>query len=458
MNKFVLGFLCAMVTAASVAGDFDSLFSEDTFISFDVETSAAEQRLFSVSHELGAQAVINVNSEKTNAIESLYSGVTSSEVSYRPGFSFQPNDAFSVSAEALLSIDGIFWLRPDDAWSEADVDARQYQADIKALVAQYRLKNWQFSTGIQTVTLGLADALSLSNVLNAQDLSVPGLKDMNDAVLPAWTTMASGAQGSVRIKAGVVHRHQLNQLPIAGTDFDTGLDTWLTNSGLTLEQEDFTVANMAGFASFSGVVGPLDWQLNAISQREHSPVVELGLSGMGPVPVALHYPRTTTLGLAGSYVVGSVLWKVETALVDGLQAQTMNGTALGPLAEFQRVGGTVGFDFNSNRLGRVVAEMQVTTILDYDSLALMQTDEKSVQWVLMYSKNFLRDRLTLTGQVIGFDIDASGGRVQGITLEYDVNDQLSTTLRYIDYVAGDFQFFNGADDRDRLLASARYRF
>ncbi len=458
MNKFVLCMFCSMVSAISAADDFDDMFSDDTFADIDVETSAAEPSLFSLSHEVGAQTVINVNSDKNNAVEDLYSGVTSAQLSYRPSFSFQPNDQLSLSGEALLSVDGIFWLRGDDDWSDADIDARQVQADLKELVAQYRMNTWQASTGVQTVTLGLADALSVSNVLNAQNLSVPGLQDIDDAVLPAWTSLVSGALGPVRVKAGVVHRHQLNQLPTQGSDFDTGVQTLLDAVNLELTQEDLAFENAGGFASLSGVVGPLDWQLNVISQLEHAPVVELGMTGMGPAPVALHYPRTTTVGVAGSYVMGSVLWKAEAAFVDGLQAQALNGILPGELVSFQRAAGTVGFDFNHSVLGRLVAEVQTTSILDYDTKNFLQTDEKSVQWAVMYSKSFLRDSLTLTGQVIGFDIDASGGRLQGVTVEYDVNDQLSTTLRYIDYVDGDFSFLNGADDRDRLLASVSYRF
>ncbi len=458
MKKFTLFVFFSVVSAVSHADDFENMFSDDPFADVDIESISANDSVFSLSHEVGFTSIVNVNSDKASATESLYSGVTSAQLSYKPSFSFSPTDPLSFNGEFLLASDGIFWLRAEDNWSEEDIENRQYQADVKELTAQYRLSKWQLSTGVQSVTLGLADALSVSNVLYAQDLSIPGAKDLDDTVIPAWTTLASGAVGSVRVKAGVIHAHQINKIPTDGTDFDTGMHAMLEAANLSLAAEPLALENAGVFASFSGVVGPLDWQFNAVSQLEHSPAVELGMTGMGPVPIALHFPRTTTLGVAGSYVAGSFLLKAEAALVDGLQAQALNGMLPGDMVDFQRAAGTAGFDFNHSSLGRVVGEIQYSQILNYDALNFLNTDENSVQWVLMYSKNFLRDSLTLTGQLIAFDIDASGGRLQGVTMEYAVNDQLTTALRYVDYVAGDFSFLNGADDRDRLIASIIYRF
>lgn len=458
MLKRVVCVLFALLGVSSFADDFDDFFSDDIFADVDIDSAVQETRVVNVTHELGGQVIVNVNSDEQNAVEKRYAGVTSTLLRVQPRIEFQPNDNVTVIGEVQWAVDGVFWLREADPWSVADIEERQYQFQVKEAAAQVRYQSWQISTGVQTVTLGLADALSLSNILHAQDLRVPGTKPLDDAVIPAWVTWVSGDLGKVRFKSGLVHRHQLNAFPVIGTDFDIGLRATLDNAGLVLEPEALAVDNMAGFASLSGVAGAFDWQLNAISQKEHVPVVELGLTPSGLAPVRLNYPRTTTLGLAGSYVTGSVLWKAEAAFVDGLQAQSIHGALPSDVVDFQQVGATVGLDYNANQLGRFVAELQVKSILDYRALNLLQTDERTLQWVLLYSKSFMRDRLTVTGQMIGFDIDASGGRIQGVGIEYDVNDRLSTELRYIDYVSGSTAFLVGADDRDRLLWSAAIRF
>lgn len=470
MKKISYTLLALAIASASIADDFDDpfsddVFSDDPFGDIVVEESSTDSA-WSLTQELSLQTIANINSDKTNAVEELYAGVTSLSLGYRPTLTYSPMDDLTFKADIALAADAVFWLREDDNWSDEDIDARQYSIDLKELVAQYRLNNWQLSSGVQTVTLGLADALSPSNILYAQDLSVPGTTDIDDNIKPAWTSMVAGSLGPVRIKVGAIHTHELNEVPATGTDFDTGLETMLVANGLELESESFALENMGAFVSLSGVVGPLDWQLNGISQLAHTPSVEVGIVSMGPpsviAPVALTYPRQNTAAAAASLVTGSFLWKGEVAYTVGSEAQMVDGMAPGDMTAYSRIVGTAGFDFDHSTLGRLVAEIQFGQILDYDGLNLlesgMEPSETSAQWAMIYSKRFLREQLNLTGQLIGFDIDASGGRIQGISAEYDFNDNLSGMLRYIDYVDGDFQFLQGADDRDRILASVNYRF
>jgi len=455
MKRLTLSLLAAAVASAAVADDFDDMFSDDAFSDIVVEESGSKGP-FLFSHEIGLQGILNNNSDKDDATAELYSGVTALEFNYRPSFSYQPNDEFSLNGELLLSTDTIFWLRADDVWSDEDIDTRQYQIDVRELVAQYRLANWQLSSGIQNVTLGLADALSVANVLYAQNLAVPGASDIDDTLMPAWTSIVSGSLGPVRLKLGSVHSHEVNNMPVTGTDFDTGLNTQLDSMGLSIEPQELALENMAWFGSASGVLGPLDWQLNAVSQLSHSPVIQLG------VLPSISYPRTNIGSAALSMVSGSFLWKAEVAVTDGLQAQAFNGMIPGNLVEYQKAASTLGFDFDHSALGRLIAEIQYSRILSFDGLDLpdsaMAPDEQQVQWAFIYRKPLLRDQLNITAQLIWFDVDASGGMMQGLGIEYDVNDQLKTGLRYVNYVDGEFQFLQGAEDRDRIIASLVYDF
>lgn len=466
MKKLLTTIIIGTLASGQFADDFDDAFSDDVFNDdafADIETDIPSR--LSITQELSVNTITNVNSDKDNDVATLYSGITSAAVQYRPSFSYQVSENLSLSADIALKTDAIFWLREDENWSDEDIDDRQYSYSIYELLAQGRLNNWQLSTGIQTVTLGLADVLSVANTLYAQDLSVPGTTDLDDTIKPAWTSVISGSLGAVRLKAGAVHTHEVNDTPILGTDFDVAdpssgltLNQMLSMNDLIIEREDFSFESMGWFASLSGVVGPLDWQLNAVSHLAHTPVVELGLVGMSPAPVALHYPRTNTASLAASYVTGPVLWKLEGAFSQGNEAQVANGMMPGELMDYERVLSTAGFDFDHSTLGRVVFEIQYGAILDYDNFDFMSTDENTAQWALMVSKNFLRETLTVTGQVIAFDLDASGGRIQGLGAEYEFSDALVGELRLVDYVDGDFQFLQGADDRDRVIAGLKFQF
>ncbi len=462
MKIFTLSLLTLTIASSALADELDDMFSDDAFADIDIEQAPINDSPLSLTHQLSFQGIVNINSDKANAVEELYSGVTRLSAGYRPTVTYKPTASLSFTADVEFTTDSIFWLRQDDAWSDKDIDARQYQMNIKQLTAQVRADQWQASTGFQTVTLGLTDALSVANVLYAQDLSVPGTKDMDDTLIPAWTSLVSGSLGPVRIKTGAVHTHEINLMPVAGSDFDTGMAATLDAAGLKLESEELALENMSWFASLSGVVGPLDWQINGVSQLVHTPSVEVGIVSMGPppviMPVALHYPRVNIGSLSLSYVTGPLLWKLEGAYTEGLMAQVSNGMMPGELMSYQKANATVGFDFNHSTLGRLIAEIQFGQILDYDRYNFLDTDETTAQWALMYNQTFLRDRLIISGQLIGFDVNLDGGRMQGLGLEYELSDQLTARLRLLDYVGGDFQMLAGADDRDRVIIGLDYSF
>lgn len=475
MQKLHFTLLFIAIAGLAVADDFDDTFDDafedDPFADIVIDEPSSD--IFSLDQTVSLGSTVIYNSNGATEKEKLWSGVTSMNAAYQPSVRYSPTDQLTMTGAVRFSVDGIFWLRGDDDWSDEVIEARQYRVDIRELLAQYRLDSWQLSTGVQNVTLGLADALSVANVLYAQNLSEPGATDIDDTLQPAWTSMISGAIGPVRLKLGSVHAHQINDIPEPGSDFDVvsspsgmTLNEMLDAADLSIEPETVAFENMAWFGSASGVVGPIDWQVNGVSYLSHSPVVELSVLSAGPPPViapsALHYPRLNSGSTALSLVTGSFLWKAEAALTDGFQAQSYPSGVPGPLVEYQNASGTIGFDFDHSELGRLVAELQYSRILDYDTLDLpdseLSPDEQNLQWALIYRQSLLREQLKLTGQVIGFDLDSSGGRIQGIGAEYGVTDSLTVSVRVVDYVAGTFRFLNGADDRDRLIFSADYRF
>lgn len=438
------------------ADDFDDLFSDDAFGDVEVNVPAPrEASNLSISHEVGTRWIANINSDEANAVEQRYSGISSVYGYYQPKLSYAANDWLTVQADLKLSTDTIFWLRSEENWSDEDINNRQVALAVNELIATGRSGNWQYNTGIQTVTFGLADALSIANNLYAQDMSIPGVVEPGEAVIPAWTTMASGSLGDVRVKTGVIHQHKMNVAGVAGTDFVSPI------SAMNIEEEPLALENMSAFVSFSGVAGSLDWQLNANTQLEHVPAIEMQASPGGPQPVGTEFARTQSTNVAASYVIGSTLLKAEAGITQGLMAQAKHESmpsAPGTMVDYSKLKSVVGFDYNNSTLGRVMAELQYNTILDYDSLNLMQTEQQSVQWMVLVSKTFLRETLTVKGQLIGFDASGDAGRIQGLGIEYDVSDQISTGLRYIDYVDGKFVLLNGADDRDRLVFTVNYQF
>jgi hypothetical protein len=459
MKKFTMVILLLAIEAnvtSVAADDFDDLFADDPFATVVIEDQVARTGPLTISQAFGLQSIVNINSNKTSTIEQAYSGLSSLQLSYRPGLQYRPNDWLSVDFEAFVATDGVFAIRSEQAWSEEDRDNREFVGKLTEFTVDTRYDNWFLTSGLQTVTLGLADALSISNRLYAQDLGVPGLVSLEDAAIPAWTSLLSGNFGPIRVKTGVIFNHETNTIAEPGTDFANDF------SSIDVQTKNFSFENMSSFVSLSGVLGALDWQTNINSQLEHSPYMELGIvqSGTPPVfgPVNIDFARTEAVTAAVSYVVGSTLFKAEAGVTLGFIGQRQVANVPSDMIEFDRASGVLGLDYNSNRLGRLVAEIQVSRVLDYENLDLINTEETTAQWVLMLSKNFFREQLNMSAQIISFDISGDAGRIQGLNLSYDISDTLSTEVRYLDYVAGEFILLNGADDRDRLVVSVELLF
>ncbi|WP_320822311.1 DUF2785 domain-containing protein [Reinekea sp.] len=383
--------LLGALLAGPVQGDeFDPLFSDPIFDEVEVLPIDNPQGPLRVSHELGLRTVFNSHSARSTALERTNLGLTSLLLSCRPSFEYEPSEAYSLSGILYLATDRVFAVRPDTNWSAAVVSTDQYQAQVRAQVAQYRVRSWQFKSGIQTQSLGLADLRSVADGLYAADLSVPGLDNLAEARVPAWTTSVTGSVAGLRVKLGGVHGHQLTRWPAQGSDFDTGLVSELDRGGLALTAQP--LANMGWFGSDSGVVGALDWQLTAISQLAHNPVLEITFTSFRPppefLPIRLHYPRVTTLAAAFSYVLGNTVFKAELATNVGLQAQSqLKGQPAG-MVYYRRRQGVLDFDLNGCGGGRLLGELQYGQSIDDSTLPLLRvdtdtdTDTDTLQWGL----------------------------------------------------------------------------
>ena len=459
MKKCTLATLMLAIAAnaTSVAeDDFEDFFADDPFTTIVIDDQATRTGPLTISQAFGLHSIININSDKTSAVEQAYSGLSSLQFSYRPGLQYRPNDWLSIDFEAFVAADGVFATRSEQPWSDDDRDNREFIGKLTEFTVDASHNNWFLTSGLQTVTLGLADALSISNRLYAQDLSVPGLVSLEHAAIPAWTSLLSGNVGAIRVKTGVIFNHEINTIAEPGTDFASDF------SSIDVQTKKFALENMSGFVSLSGVVDALDWQANINSQLEHTPYIELGIVQSGPAPVmgpvSMGFARTDAATVAASYVVGSTLIKAEAGITVGFIGQRQVANRPSDMIEFNRASGVLGLDFNSNSLGRLVAEIQVARVLDYENLDLINTQATTAQWLLMLSKNFFREQMNVSTQIISFDMSGAAGRIQGLNLSYDINDRLSIAVRYLDYVAGDFILLSGADDRDRLVLGVDFVF
>ena len=100
-------------------------------------------------------------------------------------------------------------------------------------------------------------------------------------------------------------------------------------------------------------------------------------------------------------------------------------------------------------------------LLDHDAALAAQPDlaqEDEVQAALRVQRDFLHDRLQITGLALRGGWDGGDGAMQRLSARYEVTDRFAMTGGYVNYRSGDRPGFGDIGKNDRLFVEAKYSF
>ena len=330
-------------------------------------------------------------------------------------YNFNENHKLRVSAKAFY--DSIYKIQSDRAYTEEEKDDMQSEAEIFDLYVQGKITaNFDYKIGRQIVVWGRSDTIRVTDILNPLDNRSPGIIDIEDLRLPVGMAKFDYYFGEWGLSAIVIGETRYSKNPSYGSDFYP-----FASRTPDIYKTDKPSYALSLSGTFSG------WDVSLYGAK--TTVDEL-----------LSHDEQYMLGYAFNYIYESWLFKSEGAYFDKYKLQNQQDKT------FSNV--LVGFEYNGIN----------ETVIAFDISNKFLPDSKDVtQSALRLSSDFQNDTLKVNYLVSLYGRDFSEGGFQRVWFDYEINDTLSSTIGYVDYVSGT-PFFDVINDNDMFFTSVKYSF
>lgn len=231
-----------------------------------------------------------------------------------------------------------------------------------------------------------------------------------------------------------------------------GHDFFPDDSLLPAEQVPSDGLNNAEYGvALSGVFPGGDFSLYWADIFDDSPHVE----SVGPEQLRLEHSRVQMIAAAANLTIGNLLIFSEATRFSGLEFFGAPGR------EFSRTDLLVGLGFSGLSDTTLSIEAANHHIHNFEQLLASSPEEpkeNEFHWELRLSRDFLNQRLTLTGLALIAEPDGSGGLLQRYQGQYELADATTLTGGLVFYNAGDSRGLCDIGNNDRLFLELKYNF
>ncbi len=357
------------------------------------------------------------------------------------------SDSWNAYVSGQAFHDFSYGLKDRENFSRAVLDVYENQAEIRE--AYLRGSPWpqlDLKVGRQIVVWGGADYIRVVDVLNPLDNREPGLVDLEDLRLPVTMSRLDYSMDRWTLTGVAIHEMDFGKNPVFNSQFYPGNVAAPPESvpSNTLENTEF------GF-SVAGTFPGWDLGLYYANYFDDTPHFE----SRGRIPGLLH-SRLSMVGASVNGVVGSWVWKAETAVVNGLEFDNL------PSERLCRLDGLAGLEYSGIRNTKLGLEVVNRRLLDYEpalDLAPDFADENVTQYTFSYLSSFLRDRLHMVALCSFFGAGFDRGGFQRLSAAYDFFDGFSVTGGVLIFQGGENGGVPAAyEANDLLFLQAKYSF
>lgn len=298
--------------------------------------------------------------------------------------------------------------------------------------------------GRQIVVWGKSDNIRVTDILNPLDGREPGLVDIRDLRLPVVMTKMDYYWGSWSTSALLIHETRFNKEPVFGNDFYGGSAPAVPHDkpSTSLQNQEYALAVNGVFRGWDIAF----YGAQVFDDYSHQEQTDQGARRC--------HSRLAMAGTAMNFVWGNFLLKSEAAYLHGLEYST----DVGKKSRLDFLLGTEYTGLGETVLAVEVVDRHIFAFDDHLKLAPVYGREDDIQLVFKASRDFINDRLTVTGLVSIFDLSGAGGSFARFTSAYDLMDGVTVSGGFILYQSGDRPAFRNIGDNDRLFAEVRYFF
>ncbi|MCR9093097.1 MAG: hypothetical protein NXI30_02660 [bacterium] len=319
-----------------------------------------------------------------------------------------------------------------------ELDADVGEAWIRGEIAS----DVELKLGRQIVIWGRSDTLRVLDVLNPIDSREPARADLEDLRLPVAMARVDVFASSWRLQALWIPEIRFDRSPVAGSDF------FPSSTGLGEERPD-SVAESEVAASLVGTFSGWDLSLNGAWFWNDRPRLRRDQS-----PTTLVHDRLWLVGGSGNLVRGGWLFKMEVALLGGLEffndrRERLRFDGLAGVEYFGLENTTLSLDFANRHIFR-----HRSAIREAPDFARQDSQEVA----LRISRSFFDDRLHCSILGLLFGIDARDGSIIRVDLDYDLLDGLVVGAGVLLFQEGDLPPLDRWEKNDRILFRGKWSF
>ncbi len=450
--SFAVALLIASGAVPAQGADLDDVLEgfEETTVAEERGQPAAQERISPVdlTGSVGLSAVSAVHRHRS-AAGTEFSGLTRLRMTLDLGL----DASFPRSRDAVLRgrvfHDAAYGISGRDEFTDVMLGSLEREAELReAFLRGKVLPSLDLKVGRQIVVWGKSDNLRVTDVLNPLDNREPGLVDIEDLRLPLAMARADWYAGRWSLTAIAIPEVRFNKNPPLGSDF---YPSALPPPRETIPEDGG--GNTEYAFALNGIL--TGWDISFYSARIFNDQPSTRIIQFPFPQMEWVHDRLSMAGAAVNVALGNWLLKTEAALFDGLRF------AARPDRGFSRLDALAGVEYSGFSETTISLEAVHRRLLDFDAALEAQPDGASrdaVQTALRLQRDFLRKRLHLTVLALTQAWNGRNGRMQRLSLQYDLTDRLACTAGFVNYTSGETREFREIGKNDRAFLEAKYSF
>jgi hypothetical protein len=430
MLKFLLvWFVSFGIFANEFEDGFEDEFSDefsDEFANIEVKKVAEKQLYGSIDFE----TIYNYNSKNPH-------NISSNKLLLDLIFDKKTTD-YKFYANLKGYYDAIY----SSSWSDYDTTPKDYEHEInlnEAYISGKINDNLDFKIGKQIVVWGKSDNIRITDILNPLDNRLPGLVDIKNLRLGKFISKFDYYNNDINYSLAILNENNFSKNPKFGSDFTTSANS-------TENKPNDSLKNTGVGLSITGSTGASDYGIYFANTYIDKPYFENG---------ALQFDdKINMLGGSINKVVDSYLFKFEVAFFDKIKYSGLTG-------EKSRFDTLFGVEYSGITDGSLSYELALRNINNFENaintVANQFTKKETYQQSIRFTQNYLNQTLDLTAIISLFGKKADDGGFVRVSLDYDIDDNISMSGGFIDYLGGSTAF-DGIKNNDRIFTKISYSF
>lgn len=471
--------------------DLEGFGDEDKELEGYDDDSEADAALTDIQEEIDVSKIL---SESENSTTLTLGGFIKEDIAY--GFAYEDPEWAKIKSilnltfdykisevwKSKLNINGFYdyayQYRGRDEFTDETLEAYESEFEVRDFFIDGSFSNQSyFKFGRQVIAWGQSKTSQINDRVNPRYQRELGIVDLEDARLPVVASKYTVVFDSFDFNMVAVHEIRSNKYATKGSEFDPFIS--LRAMGIQIRDEevpDSDIKNTEYALRLSKLFNGGDLALMYSSTYEDSPYLDFYMLTKpsiyyGQLTITPKFKRIRTLGITGSMVSGSWIFKTELARKYGVAfsrgdiREQMATIPLGIYNEDSNIIETwsekdqnqamLGIDYSGISDLTITFEGVLSQIDDYED----NLSSKRTSGLAYMSIDYSALNDTFKAKFILMHFTDNNGDVYRINLDYDFIDALTGSLGAIYYEAdADEARLYPYRSNDKYFASIKYSF